>query len=1264
MIKETRNNYLNREYGGSSPADEEGQLYPDSLANYNKAKAQWEREGLLKFGSDLSYDELKSSTEYEKWDYPPASRDDIGMIGHADLMYDDMGSFIPVSVPIYEKPKEPRSISNFSFQPEPEPRTVMIDGIPHGIDYGFGVGVARPKGYVGEGFEYVPLQKPPPVIPVADKKKEEKITDSIQMMQPYPGGTFYKKWDSIGNSWHIPKHEYDLEIQKGKLNVLESKRDGGSLPKAQIGIVDKVKEGAKALWDVRSPETFNKRLYETVTPIGYNWRHALNEYMTGKRLPFTWDGEKTSYDEWEKQPRYEKSPEKGVYDKNASMDAWGLYLDQGQKNDTFMKSKYGKGNYDFSNPDDVHENIIYALNTKENWKDGDTRHIEDSDAGGFTLNNYKLKKGYDKNKELNYVEYEDEYDFDIPFELFDVPAEWIAGKPFDIKGRMYYKKDKDGKINIIDRGDLAGQEVNFEDFKKGIKWTESKNGRYMKNNQSTASGFYGQLFDEIQKDYGKSRSEFIKDYDAQDEYFRKRFDGDISDISGTKETVVELWKDYGGYLQNNGYTPVDFAAIIHFLGRQGARKWAGNVLRDGDPLETVFPHLYKPGARQANKTPHEYIEEFRGGIERKRKGGEKIKRVQELYKTYKAGGEINNSDKKYLESLELIKAQTGEEVSDTTDADRRFYDKIRQMTAEIKEEIRLADQPAEIVEEVVEKVEPSKITSVAKPKPVPKPIAKPIAKPAPKPVAKPVVAPTPVAPVEQVPIEEELPWVDQAPIEAIASPGTPPYSNTYAPSNKEKEDDAWYSGITDYFAGNQGLIPGDQSGVKDSVTDYIGENISQDVANVLPLSMEDKIAIGKEYIHKKTKTGPYSEEAIKAQELELYQAKERQLAAEAAEAERVAEAERLRQEKLIFSKEHQLSEPRFTYGSGLQRKSAVIDLGTSGGRPGVRFSLGHNIHSNRRKPGLYADQPNKIIENSQGILGAFHNKFVPYGQTSNNKFKVPVQIAWNSETGVFTAKKTEDLLPNDLVVPYGGSDNAHVTRLEDLEIKKLKDGSFDITTGMDNINGTSIIKSKSGKPFHIGVGYGGRERVINSKDLNEYRPLRGGLVIIFDNEAEVSVAVTGSPNEIFSVIDELQKKHPKKKWNMLKGDTGSYGTSAFNPEGKDTTTIDDFRSYSNQNTYGESQYLVLLKQAQEEAEMKRGGEIGKGNMDDEEQLKLALKTYRDYVNGVYYGSQEEIEAEKVYDKLNRFFYQQAKLAQIPIRQYVMGMAQEQDLYTS
>ena len=54
------------------------------------------------------------------------------------------------------------------------------------------------------------------------------------------------------------------------------------------------------------------------------------------------------------------------------------------------------------------------------------------------------------------------------------------------------------------------------------------------------------------------------------------------------------------------------------------------------------------------------------------------------------------------------------------------------------------------------------------------------------------------------------------------------------------------------------------------------------------------------------------------------------------------------------------------------------------------------------------------------------------------------------------AKKTEDLLETDLVVPYGKSGStANITKVDDLDIKKLDDGSFDIKTGIDKINGTN-----------------------------------------------------------------------------------------------------------------------------------------------------------------------------------------------------------------
>ena len=68
------------------------------------------------------------------------------------------------------------------------------------------------------------------------------------------------------------------------------------------------------------------------------------------------------------------------------------------------------------------------------------------------------------------------------------------------------------------------------------------------------------------------------------------------------------------------FTLNEVAALSNFLGRQGARKYFGNVLRDGMSLEEVFPDKYGPDPEQANKTPEEYIEEFRKVV--KEQGGE------------------------------------------------------------------------------------------------------------------------------------------------------------------------------------------------------------------------------------------------------------------------------------------------------------------------------------------------------------------------------------------------------------------------------------------------------------------------------------------------------------------------------------------------------------------------------------------------------------------------------------------------------------------
>ena len=55
------------------------------------------------------------------------------------------------------------------------------------------------------------------------------------------------------------------------------------------------------------------------------------------------------------------------------------------------------------------------------------------------------------------------------------------------------------------------------------------------------------------------------------------------------------------------YSYEDIAALSNFLGRQGTREYFGYVLRDGKSLEEVFPTKYGPKAKQANKTPEEYL---------------------------------------------------------------------------------------------------------------------------------------------------------------------------------------------------------------------------------------------------------------------------------------------------------------------------------------------------------------------------------------------------------------------------------------------------------------------------------------------------------------------------------------------------------------------------------------------------------------------------------------------------------------------------------
>ena len=178
-----------------------------------------------------------------------------------------------------------------------------------------------------------------------------------------------------------------------------------------------------------------------------------------------------------------------------------------------------------------------------------------------------------------------------------------------------------------DGGSWRDIEINLDGVKKAVAQAESLGGKLMKNKQSTASGLYGQRFSELDKLglYDGTRDEFIKDLDAQDEIFQKRLYEGFVDQNG--QTIVtplvkdayDLTIEYKDQLGDDwDYSYEDIINLSNFLGRQGARKYFGEVIRDGKDLEEVYPHLFgdqrakgKDGKPLENKTPVQYLETSR-----------------------------------------------------------------------------------------------------------------------------------------------------------------------------------------------------------------------------------------------------------------------------------------------------------------------------------------------------------------------------------------------------------------------------------------------------------------------------------------------------------------------------------------------------------------------------------------------------------------------------------------------------------------------------
>jgi len=156
--------------------------------------------------------------------------------------------------------------------------------------------------------------------------------------------------------------------------------------------------------------------------------------------------------------------------------------------------------------------------------------------------------------------------------------------------------------------------MDFEALKRGVAYVESKNGKFMWNPESSATGLYGQRFSEIKGTpvYDGTREQFKTDVDAQNKVFELRYSGELPGYNtGLKQDALDLYKEYYPIVKKNNIQPIELAALSNFLGRQGARYYLGYVLRDGKSLAQALPDIYGGNAGQTNKTPEQYLAEFR-----------------------------------------------------------------------------------------------------------------------------------------------------------------------------------------------------------------------------------------------------------------------------------------------------------------------------------------------------------------------------------------------------------------------------------------------------------------------------------------------------------------------------------------------------------------------------------------------------------------------------------------------------------------------------
>jgi hypothetical protein len=272
------------------------------------------------------------------------------------------------------------------------------------------------------------------------------------------------------------------------------------------------------------------------------------------------------------------------------------------------------------------------------------------------LRGYKFRTKYGE----KFVPIEDKDTLDKYVNLYglELPIKQQGGEPalrdntyVDIKAPQLYEAPIDNtrvEKDIVPEPTRLAKNIDFEGLRKGIAQAESLGGTLMINPESTATGLYGQRFSEIEDFYKGTREDFSKDTTYQNELFKKRFYEGLKDTKTTalQKDAMDLYDEYRMQIDEFPYSYEDIAALSNFLGRQGTREYFGYVVRDGKKLKDVFPTKYGAKAKQANKTPEEYLKITRpyytksGGGEILKVYADYINGVLDDTPMYKKGGRI------------------------------------------------------------------------------------------------------------------------------------------------------------------------------------------------------------------------------------------------------------------------------------------------------------------------------------------------------------------------------------------------------------------------------------------------------------------------------------------------------------------------------------------------------------------------------------------------------------------------------------------------